>query len=161
MKRLRFFVLVLGIGCSPKLPPSVLVASVRDIGFIPDAPGTTGRDVGFSVPFMGRAVWVFGDTFFADAAADGYHWRASTWSATTDSDPRDGLSGWAHALGADGKPLALLPHTAAEQAYNDAHNGATCPARADCGARRTVWPAAVVADPARSRVLVFYTTVET
>jgi hypothetical protein len=135
--------------------------SLREVGVIPDPPGTSGRDVGFSVLFGGRSVWVFGDTFFADAAADGYHWRASTWSWTSDTDARDGLGGFTHALGADGKPRALLPHTAAEQAFDDAHNGTPCPAARGCGARHTVWPQAFVVDPSTGGALVFYSLVDT
>ncbi len=101
-------------------------------------------------------MWIFGDTFFAEAAADGYHWRSSTWSFTDDLDASDGLTGWTHGLGADGQPQQLLPHTAAEQAFDDAHNGSPCPAQSDCGARDTPWPAALVADPQTGGALVFY-----
>jgi hypothetical protein len=140
--------------------PTAHIASMHEIGIVPDAPGSSGRDVGFSVRFGGHSVWVFGDTFFAEAAADGYHWRASSWSWTDDADASDGLDGWHHALGADGKPLALIPHTADEQAFDDAHNGDPCSAGSHCGARHTAWPAAVVADPARG-ALVFYSKEET
>lgn len=129
---------------------------LRKIGLIPNPPGAGGRDVGFSARFGGHSVWIFGDTFFAEASADGYHWRASTWSYTDDTDASDGLTGWVHGLGRDGKPAALLPHTAAEQAFNGAHNGSPCPARSACGARRTPWPGALVADPLRGGALVFY-----
>ncbi len=137
------------------------IASVREVGTIPPPPGTSGRDVGFSVSFEGHSVWIFGDTFFPEPAADGYHWRASTWSWTDDRDASDGLSGWQHGLAADGKPLALLPHTANEQAFDDAHNGTPCPAGSDCGARHTPWPQAIVADSARHRLLLFYLAEET
>ena len=136
-------------------PPTAHVASIREIGLIPDPPGAGGRDVGFSASFGGHSVWVFGDTFFAVPAADGYRWRASTWSWTDDADARGGLTGWTHALGADGKPLQLLPHTPGEQAFDDAHNGSPCPAGSDCGARHTAWPGAMVVDPLRG-ALVFY-----
>jgi hypothetical protein len=130
--------------------------SLREVGIIPNPPGSGGRDVGCSISFAGHSVWIFGDTFFADAAADGYHWRASTWSFTDDDDASDGLDGWTHGLGSDGKPLALLPHTTAEQAFDDAHNGDPCPAGSDCGARQTAWPASAAVDPGSGSAWVFY-----
>jgi hypothetical protein len=136
--------------------PPDLVLGVREVGLIPDPPGAGGRDVGFSVKFGGHSVWIFGDTFFADAAADGYRWRSSGWSYTDDLDASDGLTGWTHAVDGNGKPLQLLPHTAAEQAFDDAHNGTPCPAANDCGARRTPSPGAVVVDEPSGRALVFY-----
>lgn len=137
-------------------PPSAGVAFLREVGLIPNPPGCSGRDVGFSARLGGHSAWIFGDTFFPQPAADGYTWRSSTWSYTDDSDASDGLSGWTHGLGADGKPLALLPHTAAEQAFDDAHDGDPCPAGSDCGARHTPWPAAFVVDPSSGQGLVFY-----
>jgi hypothetical protein len=135
--------------------------SVREVGLIADPPGTSGRDVGFSASFGGHSVWIFGDTFFADASADGYHWRASTWSFTDDTHASNGLDGWTHGTGADGKPLALLPHTADEQAFNDAHNGDPCAAGDHCGARHTAWPASFVVDPSTGSALIFYSKEET
>ena len=146
--------------CGPPAP-SPLIASLREVGSVPNPPGAGGRDVGCSLRFGGHSVWVFGDTFFADAAADGYHWRASTWSYTDDADGSDGLSGWSHALGADGKPRALLPHTPDEQAFDDAHNGDPCPAGGDCGARHTAWPGSAVVDPSTGGALVFYSEEDT
>jgi Domain of unknown function (DUF4185) len=140
--------------------PTAHVAAAREVGVIPDPPGTSGRDVGFSFEWNGRSVWVFGDTFFAQAAADGYQWRASSWSWTVATDASGGLSGWQHALGADGKPLQLIPHTADEQAFDDAHNGSPCPAGSDCGARHTAWPATPLADPSRGAI-VFYSKEDT
>jgi hypothetical protein len=156
---------LLAAGCGSKpvllLVPNDTIASLRDVGIVPNPPGASGRDVGFSALFGSHSVWVFGDTFFADASSDGYHWRASTWSFTDDLDASDGLSGWTHGLGTDGKPRALLPHTQDEQAFDDAHNGTPCPAGKDCGARHTAWPGAFVVDPASGRALIFYSKVET
>jgi hypothetical protein len=135
--------------------PTAHVASVREIGIVPDPPGSSNRDGGFSAAFAGHSVWVFGDTFFAQPAADGYQWRASTWSWTDDSDASNGLDSWQHGLGGDGKPLQLIPHTPDEQAFDDAHNGTPCPAGTDCGARHTAWAGPVVVDPNRG-ALVFY-----
>ena len=147
-------------GCNGR-GPSIEPPSMHEVGLVPSPPGTGGRDVGYSVPFAGHSVWVFGGTFFAESATDGYRWRASTWSFTDDADARDGLGGWTHALGADAKPLALLPHTATEQAFNDAHNGDPCPTGTGCGERHTAWPGVVVVDPRLSGALVFYEKEET
>lgn len=146
---------------APAPAPTIPAPRVREIGLIPDPPGTSGRDVGFSARFGGHSVWIFGDTFFPHPAADGYRWRSSTWSWTDDTDASDGLGPWSHALGADGAPLQLLPHTPRERAFNDAHNGDPCPAREHCGARHTPWPGAFVVDYARGRALVFYWNEET
>lgn len=143
-------------GCKPSHGLIARSLSLREVGTIPNPPGAGGRDVGCSIALGGHSVWIFGDTFFADASADGYHWRASSWSWTDDTDASDGLDGWHHALGADGKPLAVLPHTADEQAFDDAHNGSPCPAGSDCGARHTAWPASAAVDPTTGRAWVFY-----
>jgi hypothetical protein len=130
--------------------------SLREIGLIPNPPGASGRDVGCSIAFGGHSVWLFGDTFFANASADGYHWRASTWSYTDDNDASDGLDNWTHGLGSDGEPAQLLPHTAAEQAFDDAHNGNPCTAGSDCGARETAWVGSATVDPTTGTAWVFY-----
>jgi hypothetical protein len=137
--------------------PNGLIATMGEAGVIPNPPGAGGRDVGFSAQFGGHSVWIFGDTFFSDAAADGYHWRSSTWSLTDASAGATGLSGWVHALGADGKPRQLVPHTPEEQAFNDSHNGNPCPAGGGCGERHTTFPGAFVVDPNSGSALVFYT----
>lgn len=157
---LTFGALALAVsGCSGCKSDHGLISrglSLREVGVIPDPPGAGGRDVGCSIGWGGHSVWIFGDTFFADAARDGYHWRASTWSWTDDLDASDGLGGWHHGLSADGKPLALLPHTADEQAFDDAPNGTPCPGGSDCGARHTAWPASAVVNPATGQALIFY-----
>jgi hypothetical protein len=153
-------VCALAIGCS-SAPPAPGAPTVREVGSIPNPPGAGGRDGGFSVAFGGHSVFLFGDTFFAKAAADGYQWRASTWSFTDDTNASDGLDGWTHMLGSDGAPLQLIPHTADEQAFDDAHNGSPCPAGSDCGARHTAWPGPAVVAPDGTSALVFYSREDT
>jgi hypothetical protein len=147
--------------CNRAAPPSALVASVREVGTIPNPPGASGRDLGLSILFGGHSVWVFGDTFLGETAADGYRWRSSTWSWTDDLNAADGLDGWIHALGPDRKPLQLLRHSVRERSFNDAHNGSPCPAGSNCGARHTPWPAALALDPVSGHAFVFYTNEET
>jgi hypothetical protein len=115
-----------------------------------------------SAQFSGHSVWLFGDTFFSPPAQDGYSWRSSTWSWTDDQDASAGLSGWVHALDAQGKPIQALPHTPDEQAFDDAHNGNPCPAGNGCGERHTPWPqGGFVVDPGSGSAWVFYNPMET
>lgn len=158
---MRAILCLLALACQTRgSTPTAHVAAAREVGVIPNPPGASGRDVGLSFEWNGRSVWVFGDTFFAQPAADGYQWRASSWSWTADTDASGGLGNWQHALGADGKPLQLIPHTPDEQAFDDAHNGSPCPAGSDCGARHTAWPATPLPDPDRGAI-VFYSREET
>ena len=147
-------------GCASAPPPATGVSAPREVGVIPNPPGAAGRDGGYSVRFGGHSVFIFGDTFFAQPAADGYQWRASTWSYSDDNDASDGLQAWTHALGSDGKPRQLIPHTADEQAFDDAHNGNPCPAGSDCGARHTAWPGPAVVDAGGS-AYIFYSREDT
>jgi hypothetical protein len=140
---------------------SPLVASVHDLGTVPNPPGASGRDQGYSIPFGGHSVWIFGDTFFSKTSADGYHWRASTWSWTDQTDASHGLTQWTHALGSDNDPVQLLPNTADEQTFDDAHNGNPCPAGSECGARHVAWGAAPVFDPASGQAFIFYQAEQT
>jgi hypothetical protein len=143
------------LSCSSRLPVHA-VASVAEQGIAPNPPGAAGRDSGMSARFGGHSVWLYGDTFFSPAASDGYRWRSSTWSWTDD------LTSWQHALDADGRPAQALPHTADEQAFDDAHNGDRCPAQNDCGARHTPWPAGgFVVDPATGTAWVPYNPMST
>src|SRR5205823_5548300 len=75
---------------------------------------------------------------------------------TDDQDASDGLDGWTHAVDVDGKPLALVPATAAQQRFNDAHNGDPCAAKIQCGDRETPWPGAFVVDPDSGTALIFF-----
>jgi hypothetical protein len=93
-------------------------------------------------------MWLFGDTFFMQPAADGLTWRSSSWSWTDQTDASGGLAEFTHALDPQGKPLQAIPNTADEQAFNVAHSGNPCPAGSSCGVRHTPWPAgAFVVDP--------------
>ncbi len=135
---------------------------IADAGVVPRPPGHAGRDVGFSGMLHGRSVWIFGDTFLPAKADDGLGWRSSSWSWTTDRTSEDGISGFEHALGADGMALQLLPHTPEEAAYNLAHEGhADCSAKSECGSRRTPWPQALVTDDSGQSGIIYYTNMQT
>jgi hypothetical protein len=129
---------------------------------VPRPQGHAGRDVGFSGVFGGRSVWVFGDTFLPQTAADGLRWRSSSWSWTVDTESADGIGPFAHALDSQGLAVQLLPHTAAEARYNREHDSAGgCPAQTDCGSRRTPWPQALVVDGTGERALIYYLNMDT
>lgn len=136
--------------------------TITEAGVVPRPPEHAGRDGGFSGVLQGRSVWIFGDTFLPAKANDGLRWRSSSWSWTTDLYSEGGIGDFEHALGADGMALQLLPHTAREAAYNIAHEGYDdCPARTQCGSRRTPWPQALVTDDLEERAIVYYANMET
>lgn len=123
------------------------VASLAEVGTVPNPPGVSARDVGMSAMLAGRSVWVFGDTLFPEPAADGFQWRSSSWSSTAPGPVLE----FTHALGDDGKPLQLLPHSDAELAFNRAHRAEP--------RRLTPWPQAVVSDGLSA--VVFYVNMRT
>lgn len=143
-------------------PGNVLVESVREVAQFPLPPGSGARDGGFSVALGGRSFWVFGDTFFSEPAADGFQWRSSSWSAVPlGPGLPESIAQVTHALGADGKPVQLLPHSADELRFNRFHRGETCEAGEDCGARQTPWPMVPIAGPDGSSAVVFYNNMAT
>lgn len=135
---------------------------IPELSVVPRPPGHSGRDVGFSGVLQGRSVWVFGDTFLPGKGDDGLGWRSSSWSWTTDLSSDDGIGEFNHALGDDGMALQLLPHTAAEYAYNIAHEGHNgCAAKSQCGSRRTPWPQALVTDSSGHKGILYYLNMQT
>lgn len=134
---------------------AVSVARTTDLGTIATNPKIVGRDGGYSGVFGGYAVWVFGDTFLANPNAEGQTLISDSWAYTSDFNAQDGISGFQEREDAAGAPTMLLTLTAAEQAFNNAHQGNPCQ-QTPCGARWALWPGAIVADPARNRALVFY-----
>lgn len=107
-------------------------------------------------------MWLFGDTFFPEPASDGFQWRSSSWSTIPPDRSFPGnLDDVAHGLGADGKPMQLLPHTNEECQFNLSHRGDECEARQNCGARLTPWPMVPIASADGSRAIVFYNNMAT
>ncbi len=131
------------------------MVSAKDLGVLPTHPGIRGRDGGYGGTFAGRSVWLYGDTVLEEAAADGRRWRHNSWSATTDFDASDGLTGFLEPLDAAGAPEEFFPQTIDEQTWNDIHFVDDCTVE-PCGSRWAVWPGAMVEDAARARALVFY-----
>jgi hypothetical protein len=131
------------------------VVQATDLGVIGSNPEILGRDGGYSGLFAGNSVWVFGDTFLANPNADGQTLISDSWESTTDLNAADGITGFQEPEDSAGAPAMLLSYTAAEQAFNAAHQGDPCQQQ-PCEARWALWPGPVVADTARNRALVFY-----
>jgi hypothetical protein len=144
------------LACGASGPPaSLAVVQTSDLGVIGSNPAILGRDGGYSGVFAGSSVWVFGDTFLANPNADGQTLISDSWEWTTNLNTATGIVGFDERDDSAGAPAMLLSYTAAEEAFNTAHQGNPCQQQ-PCGARWALWPGPVVADPARNRALVFY-----
>jgi hypothetical protein len=99
---------------------------------------------------------VFGDTVTREPWA----FISSTGAATTDLKAADGITITStDVFGTKGTvPTNMIPYTAAEKAFTAKHAQKRCTPETDpnCGAQIGLWPGAIVADPQRHRVLVFY-----
>jgi hypothetical protein len=148
---------VLGtLSCGSSGPPANLaVVQAADLGAIGNNPKILGRDGGYSGMFAGNSVWVYGDTFLANPNAEGDTLISDSWASTSNLNASAGITGFQEREDAAGAPAMLLSYTAAEQAFNAAHQGNPCQQQ-PCGARWALWPGPVVADTARNRALVFY-----
>jgi hypothetical protein len=96
-------------------PRELSVASVRELGAVSRPATVVGRDGGPSALVGGRVLWTFGDTFFYRRAADGTSFRSNTAALADPARPLEA----AEPVDANGVPLAALPFTPEEQAYND------------------------------------------
>jgi hypothetical protein len=153
--------LLLGMaaGCGVQLPPAnVTVVNATDLGTIPTNPDILGRDSGGSALFGGYSVWLYGDTFLAKPNAEDFTLISDSWSYTSDLNAQGGITGFTERLDSAGAPTMILQNTAAEAAFNAAHNANNCQA-SPCGARWALWPATMVVDPASGNALVFYSLV--
>jgi Domain of unknown function (DUF4185) len=135
--------------------PALSVVQATDLGVFGTNAKIIGRDGGYSGVFGANVVWLFGDTFLSQPNAAGATLISDSWAWTTDLDASSGITGFQERDDAAGAPTMILTLTASEQAFNAAHQGNPCQQR-PCGARWALWPAAMVADPARNRALVFY-----
>jgi hypothetical protein len=160
-----FFLAVGQYGCgtpsfssSSGPPPTWMVVQATDLGAIPTNPDILGRDGGYSALFEDYSVWIYGDTFIAQPNAQDRTLLSDSWSYTTDLNAQSGLNGFHERLDSTGAPTMILPETAAEQAFNQAHNGNNCQAE-PCGARWALWPSAIVVNPADNSAFIFYMVV--
>lgn len=151
--RLAALVGLASSGCAESEPPPAgSVSSSEDLGPLETNAVIGGRDGGYSGMAFGRSVWLYGDTILVEPDADGSGWHNNSFSWTDDLEPSDGLSGFDEYTDASGAPLYLLSLTPDEVAFNEAH-------AATDEAKLILWPAGLVEDPERDRVLVFYSKV--
>jgi hypothetical protein len=139
----------------PPIPP---VESVTEIGTVGQNPVIGGRDGTFSALVDGRSMWTFGDTVLTVPGENGTYWDDNSLSWTADLEASDGITLEGDRLDGAGAPGEFLPYTTAERRYNAMHDPDHCTAQ-PCGAEFAMWAGPVVADPARDRVLFFYTEV--
>ncbi|MEV0844428.1 sigma-70 family RNA polymerase sigma factor [Streptomyces sp. NPDC049954] len=138
--------------------PKVPAASGGDLGTVRQNPAVGARDNGQSTLYEGRSLWIFDDTTLRDP----WGFLSNSGAATADLDASDGIdlrSTSPFTTSAQGRPVELLPRTAAERAFEKQHGeDGGCTAEQDqyCGARFGFWPGPVISDPARHRVLVMY-----
>ncbi len=139
----------------PPVPP---VESLTDLGVVHQNPVVQGRDGTYSALIAGRSVWNFGDTPLTKANAEGNNWVDNSLSWTENLDASAGITLEHDYLDSAGAPAEIIPYTPQEKFYNYLHDPDNC--RADpCGAEFAFWPAQMVPDPARKRVLLFYTEI--
>jgi Domain of unknown function (DUF4185) len=151
--------LLAATGCGVQMPPAnVTVVSATDLGVIQTNPDILGRDGGGSALFGGYSVWLYGDTFLAKPNAEDFTLISDSWSYTSDLNAQSGITGFTERLDSAGAPTMVLQNTAAEAAFNAAHNVNHCQA-SPCGARWALWPGTMVVDPASGNALVFYSLV--
>ena len=128
------------------------------VSVLPTDAGAYGRDGGHTLGLNGSVLWQFGDSF----TEAGLLSSTAAWS--NDADPlslRD-------TVGADGEPVAFLPMTPRERAFNRTHAApppccfetvgcetpilyCRCPDATDCTQRLALWPGdgtAIAADTA-------------
>lgn len=153
--------LLAGAAHAQSAPALPTVLSVTELGTVRQNSLIDGRDGNFSALVGTTSLWAFDDTAMSRANATGQNFIDNTLSWTTDLDASSGI--WLNhdLLDPTGTPTTFLGLTPAEQAIDAEHavnaNG-TC-AVAPCGLSLAVWPAQVVPDPARHRVLFFFNEV--
>jgi hypothetical protein len=139
----------------PRIPA---VTAVTEMGPVPQHPRVSSRDNGQSTRYGDRSVWIFADTTFRNP----FGFLSNTGAVTNDLTAADGItltSTNPFTGDTSGDPVELIPRTEAELHFEAAHSAATgCTADQDpyCGVRFGLWPGAVLADPDRGRVLIFY-----
>ncbi|MFI5952522.1 DUF4185 domain-containing protein [Cryptosporangium sp. NPDC051539] len=137
-------------------PPIPGIRATAELGPLRQHPLVNGRDNGQSARYGDTSIWVFGDTVLREP------WRflSSTGAATSDLRARDGITITSPDVFADpvGDPVDLLPLRPPETRFTKAHAKGSCRPETDgyCAVLIGLWPGAIVADPARRRVLVFY-----
>lgn len=145
----------------------VLYSPLNEPSFIAghDNGQSAGYDNGHGLRF---SYWSFGDTFLTQPNGDGRQFLGNTGALTVDLDLGDSVSDWWYDGGA-GAPREFIKLNPTEQAWNthraDTSSAAGCQPRAgvawmQCGDELALWGGSVVADPARGRILAFYSLIK-
>lgn len=109
------------------------ITGVADLGKISQPPNFFGRDGGDSALVGGKVTWIFGDTLYAPTVpTTGDLFRSATAAIGGISNPIQVTD----PLDSRKAPNQLIPHTAAEQAYNIAHK--------DGNDRYALWPSTII-----------------
>jgi hypothetical protein len=145
---------LLALGCHRR-PAAIEVSRATEVGLVPQSSLIDGHDGGASALLFGHSVWIYGDTVLTVPDVRGLNWHANSFAFTDALDASSGISGFAERVDAAGAPLELVPNTADEAAFNDAHRGNPC-ATPPCGQRWAVWPGSAVFDAPRNRALIWY-----
>jgi hypothetical protein len=138
--------------------PQFTVVSAVDLGALPTNADILGRDGAYSAAFQGKAVWLYGDTFLANANLQNRTLISNSWSSTSDLNAQDSIGDFQEQLDSAGAPTMILQETSDERAFNQAHNSNNCH-EDPCGARWALWPMSIVVDPATDTAMVFYSVV--
>ncbi|HET9402274.1 MAG TPA: DUF4185 domain-containing protein [Candidatus Acidoferrales bacterium] len=139
--------------------PELIIASATDIGTLETSPKIRGRDGAYSALFDGHYIWLYGDTFLEHKNEKGRLLISNSWSfADERSSAPTRFAGFRERLDKSAQPTMLLPETSEETVYNDSHDGEKCRVK-PCGARFALWPGAMVPDPDRHRLLMFYSLI--
>lgn len=135
----------------------LVVVSVQNLGVMETPATIDGRDGGTSGRFMGRSVWVYGDTVATAKGTFPTTWRNNSMSWTADLDGTDGITGFVQPEDSAGAAREFFPRTKKEASFNAAHvdvGDGTC--AEPCGARYAIWGSGPIDDPERSRALLIY-----
>jgi hypothetical protein len=136
---------------------SLVVADAQVLGPITQNARVDARDNGQSVEYHGKSVWFFDDTTLQNP----FGFLSSTAATTSDLDASDGISlvsSNPFDESDTSTPTEFVPYSDAETQFQQQHASSDCTGSTDpyCGAVFAFWPGAVVADPARHRILVSY-----
>ena len=136
-------------------PPIPLIQSVTAMGTVKQNPLIRGRDGTYSALIDGKSVWAFNDTSLTqnNAAGSNFFSNSLSWATNLNVAALDG-----DYVDASGAPIPFFPFLSWEATYNAQHSSKSCTAD-PCGAELAIWPGPLVPDPARNRVLIFYTEI--
>lgn len=146
---MRALLLLLG-ACAPEA--GLLVVSAEHDGLLERPATVQGRDGGPSALAWGRSVWTYGDTVLWDVDARGETWHTNSYELR---EPADWRHAWEAPADAVGAPRYLVPRTAEEEAWDDAHASPEC-AEAPCGVRTALWPSEPLVDEATGRAWILF-----